>query len=178
MSPQGTLSSYTLITGPLPLSLQGESAISFISAYASRVDSMDLSGPYHNWYAPTCNFYNADGAIYKGGEAIWTWMQELFGRFEKVEHKQSKTWVLRDVSVGAEEKKGNLVMMDCVTTFWVKGELSGEGIEVPRLLSFVVGKAEGEMGTDGLQILEAKTWWDSGVLIKELGRRKGERGRK
>jgi hypothetical protein len=71
-------------------------------------------------------------------------------------------------------EKGDLVSMDCVTSFKVKG-LEGEAIRVPRMLSFVVGEAEEVgMGMGGLQILEAKVWWDSGVLVKEIGRRKKE----
>jgi hypothetical protein len=64
-------------------------------------------------------------------------------------------------------------MLDCITTFWLAGDLKGDGIEVPRMLSFLVGEAEVQgQGTDGLQILEAKAWWDSGVLGKEITKRK------
>lgn len=100
-------------------------------------------------------------------------MRGLFGSFSSVSHSVLKTWVLKNVDVGNEGARGDLVMMDCITAFKVKG-LGGDLIGVPRLLSFVVGEAEGGLGVDGLWILEAKVWWDSGVLEKEIERRKGE----
>lgn len=63
------------------------------------------------------------------------------------------------------------MMMDCITHFKVKG-MRGEAISVPRMLSFVVGNAEEGMGMDGLWILEAKVWWDGGVLEREILRRR------
>jgi hypothetical protein len=96
---------YTLHTGPLPTSLPSP-ALQFISLYVAKVESLDLSGPYHNWYSPTCVFYNADGTIYSGGEAIWSWMHQLFGSFEKVDHTLIKTWVLEGVEVGGRGKRG------------------------------------------------------------------------
>jgi hypothetical protein len=42
---------------------------------------------------------------------------------------------------------------------------------------FLVGKSEVEgQGTDGLQILGAKAWWDSGELARQLKARKEEQG--
>jgi hypothetical protein len=167
---------YTLHTGPLTGPLTSPS-LDFISLYAAQVDTLDLSGPYSTWYSHKSLFYNPDGTIHNGGSAIWTYMRGLFGPFEKVEHTILKTWVLQSVDVkegeGGESKKGDLVMMDCITSFWVKG-IKGGAIRVPRLLSFVVGEAEEGMGMDGLWILEAKVWWDSGVLGREIERRKAK----
>jgi hypothetical protein len=138
---------------------------------------VDLSGPFHDWYSPSAQFYNADGVKYHGGDAIWEWMRSLFGQFEKLQHEMKITRILPYVTEAESEngKTGELVMFDCVTTFWIGGQLKGEGISVPRMLSFLVGESEEDgQGTDGLQILEAKTWWDSTVLGREIARRKGE----
>jgi len=165
---------YTTYNGPLnPLSQ--DPILSFIAKYAAKVDSKDLSQSFDAWYAPSATFYNSDGLIYTGGHDIWTWMRTLFAQFEKVEHDILITRVLSSVNKTGPEggKCGDLVLLDCTTTFWLQGELAGDGIMVPRMLSFLVGEAEGDgMGTDGLQILEAKAWWDSGVLMKEMMMRK------
>lgn len=113
-------------------------------------------------------------------------MRALFNSFVSVSHDILRTWVLDDINIdvdveceamgakGIEEGrlKGDLVMMDCITAFKVKG-LQGDAIRVPRMLSFLVGQAEEDMGTGGLWILEAKVWWNSGVLGKEIENRKG-----
>jgi hypothetical protein len=168
-------SSYVSHIGPLDSSTRASPTLAFFEKYASQVDSMDLSAPFHAWYAPTAQFYNADGVVYDGGDAIWTWMHALFGQFEKVQHDIKIIRLLPSVSKDESktEKSGDLVLSDCVTTFWMKPPLNGDGITVPRMLSFLIGEAEVKgQGTDGLQILEAKAWWDSNVLVKEVLRRK------
>ncbi|KAH9204241.1 hypothetical protein DL95DRAFT_398706, partial [Leptodontidium sp. 2 PMI_412] len=32
--------------------------LAFIEKYAKQVDSGDLSGPFYDWYAPSCMFYD------------------------------------------------------------------------------------------------------------------------
>jgi hypothetical protein len=162
--------------GPLNSIANQSETLAFISKYAARVDSGDLSGPFHDWYAPSAQFYNADGVQKYGGAAIWDWMRALFGQFERIEHDMKITRILPYVSEKESEngKTGELVLFDCVTTFWISGPLAGDGVAIPRMLSFLVGEAEEDgQGTDGLQILEAKAWWDTGVLGKEIARRKG-----
>lgn len=67
-------------------------------------------------------------------------------------------------------------MVETETSFSVKDPLlAGDPIVVPRFLMFLVGKSEVEgQGTDGLQILEAKVWWDTNVLGRELAARKAK----
>jgi hypothetical protein len=163
--------------GPIDSQTYSSPTLTFIQQYVSKVDSLDLSGPFHAWYSPSAQFYNADGVRYHGGAAIWEWMQDLSGQFEKLRHDMNITRILPYVSEAESEngKTGELVLLDCVTTFWLAGKLKGEGITVPRMLSFLVGETEEDgQGTEGLQILEAKAWWDSGVLSKEIAVRKGD----
>lgn len=65
-------------------------------------------------------------------------------------------------------------MSETDTAFSVKDPLlTGDPIVVPRFLMFLVGKSEVDgQGTDGLQILEAKVWWDTDMLGRELAARK------
>ena len=143
------------------------SSIDFIRSYTGKIDSLDLSGPFSAWYAPSAVFYNGDGKIYDGGRAIWEWMHSLFGLFAKLEHLVKTTRVLGGVnSVGP---MCDLFVMETETHFWLKAPLDGEAIHVPRLLMFLVGPEEiqGE-GTDGLQIWEAKAYWDTAVLEREV----------
>ena len=49
-----------------------------------------------------------------------------------------------------------------------RAELEGEAVVVPCMLQFVVGKREFGLGTDGLQILQAKSWWGASKLKEEI----------
>ena len=46
------------------------SSLSFIRKYTNKVDSLDLSGSFSAWYAPSTIFYNGDGSVYDGGKKI------------------------------------------------------------------------------------------------------------
>jgi hypothetical protein len=144
--------------------------VSFIRKYCDKVDSLDLSGPFSAWYAPSAIFYNADGIVYDGGRQIWEWMNTLFSPFDRMEHLVKTTRVLGGLDVG--NRMCDLLILETETSFWLKKPLDGEAVRVPRLLTFLVGPAEtrGD-GTDGLQIWEAKAYWDSAGLQREVKRR-------
>ncbi|KAF2100679.1 hypothetical protein NA57DRAFT_54755 [Rhizodiscina lignyota] len=186
--------------GPLPTDPVSSRAlpasVSFMAKYIAKVDSGDLSCRYDEWYAPKAKFYNADGKVYNGGEEIWDWMRDLFGPFEKVQHNNKITRIVSDsplsTSIASSQvlangvngtsatapgnledtRTGDLFLFDTETTFWLKGVLAGEPIIVPRMLSFLVQEKHFGVGTDGLQIVEAKAWWDTNVLKEEVARRK------
>lgn len=144
------------------------SSLGFIRKYTNQVDSLDLSGSFSAWYAPSAVFYNGDGGVYEGGKNIWEWMRVLFSPFAKMEHLVKATRVLD----GLNSAGCDLLILEVETSFWLKKPLDGEAIRAPRLLMFRVGPVgtQGE-GTDGLQILEAKAYWDTAVLEKEIRRR-------
>jgi hypothetical protein len=147
------------------------SSLGFIRKYTKKVDSLDLSGSFSAWYAPSAIFYNGDGSVYDGGKKIWEWMHVLFSPFAKMDHLVKITRVLDGLN--SEGQKCDLLILETETSFWLKNPLDGEAIRAPRLLMFLVGPAttQGE-GTDGLQIWEAKAYWDTAVLEKEIRRRK------
>lgn len=155
-----------------PAELDQRRTLSFIQNYTRKVDSLDLSGPSSSWYAPSAVFYNGDGNIYNGGSTIWDWMHSLFHPFAKMEHCTRMTRILHNV----ENSAGNpcdLLILETETTFWLKKPIDGEGIRVPRLLMFLVGPAEVPgQGTDDMQIWEARAYWDTAVLEREVSRRK------
>ncbi|KAK4443371.1 hypothetical protein QBC34DRAFT_386340 [Podospora aff. communis PSN243] len=149
------------------------SALAFIEKYCDKVDSLDLSGNFHDYYAPSCKFYNTNGVVYDGGAKIWTWMRGLFGSFDLCAHEHNS---FRVVPATAEEwdpaAGAQWVFIDTTTLFQFKSE-NGEArevIKVPRFLMFLVGKSEVEgQGVQGLQILEARIWWDTGLLGAKKG---------
>lgn len=152
-------------------------ALCFIEKYSDKVDSLEIAGPFHHWYAQSCNFYNANGVVYRGGDNIWNWMKELFGQFIALHHEviSVRLFDATEMDLGAE-RAAQWVILEAQTAFTTKGQLSSYGpIVVPRLLMFLVGKSEVEgQGTDGLQILQAKVWWDSGELERQLKARSGK----
>ena len=121
------------------------------------------------------NFYNTNGILYHGGDEIWSWMKSLFGPFGAVHHNLKVVRLIKATPTeAAPERDACWVMSETDTAFSIKDPLlAGDPIVVPRLLMFLAGKSEVYgRGTNGLQILEAKVWWDSAVLERELAARK------
>lgn len=146
------------------------SSLGFIEKYTNQVDSLDLSGSFSAWYAPSAVFYNGDGRVYDGGKNIWEWMRVLFSPFAKMEHLVKAARVLDGLNSAGQ--LCDLLILEAETSFWLKNPLDGEAIRAPRLLMFLVGPAKAQAeGTDGLQIWEAKAYWDTAVLEKEIRRR-------
>lgn len=149
-------------------------ALRFLEVYTKKVDAIDITGPFHNWYAPSARFYNSNGTVYNGGQEIWSWIGGLFGPFVSVYHdnKIIRLFPASEMEA-ASDRDANWIMIDTETAFNMSGKLAGsDPIVVPRFLMFLVGKSEVEgQGTDGLQILEAKVWWDTAVVQQEFIRR-------
>jgi hypothetical protein len=147
----------------------------FLESYCSKVDAIDMTDPFYKWYAQSAKFYNANGIIYNSGEEIWSWMSGLFGQFAAVHHD---IHVIRLFSASSTEappdRAAQYITLETNTKFSLEEPIAAGGpIAIPRFLMFLVGKSElAGQGTDGLQILEARAWWDSGVLQQEITKRK------
>lgn len=170
--PSSTLSTYN---GSWNAETRAVPALAFIEQYARTVDSLNLTAVFSDWYAPSSIFYNSDGVIYRGGDEIWTWMKSLFGPFSALHHEVERIRAFDEEVVFKDAKiSATRIIVETKTAFTVKGLPGGTTpIVVPRLLQFLVGASEEEgQGTDGLQILEANVWWDSGSLQKQIQVRK------
>lgn len=145
-------------------------AFALFEKYDAVVKSCDFSGPYHDWFAPSAQFYNNTGATYHSGSEIWEWMKspELFGKYAKVVPTNRITTVI----LGGHEKGDRLIHQQDMVFYPREGKDSDVGITVRREIEFVSGLSEIEgQGTDGLQYYVGKTFWDTNVLTKELERR-------
>ena len=180
--------------GPWNTSSRSHPTLQFLEAYTAKIKSRDSSGHFHSWYAPSAVFYNGDGAVYRGGLAIWEWIAELFGPFEKLD-EDTETRVIRllerqvplqpagevqsarlDTSQAKSGQMGDLILFEHIMVFYPKSkELRGDGKGIPvrRMMEFVIGESEVEgQGTHGRQIWQGKVWWDTAVLGRELEKRK------
>ncbi|KAH7386465.1 hypothetical protein BKA64DRAFT_711690 [Cadophora sp. MPI-SDFR-AT-0126] len=146
-------------------------ALAFLEKYAKQVDSGDLSGPFYEFYAPSCTFYDTDGTIYQGGSEIWEWMRRLFGQFRSIKHELENVLFIASSphpALGPGDSRSDLILLEAVTHFGLGGE-KDESVAARRKLMFRVGKSEVEgQGTDGLQILEGRVWWDRSALLAKL----------
>lgn len=142
--------------------------------------------PYNTWYANSAIGYHTDGTLFPNSEAIRTEAIGFMKPFERIDMDVHvirlvpgmvvREKVQRDEENGEVEMTGDLVMLETTAIFFLKGITEdNDGIRVPRLINLLIGKAEelGE-GTDGLQIFEAKSWWDSWILVREMEKRKLE----
>lgn len=149
-------------------------ALAFFEKYDAMVIACDFSGPYHDWFAPSAQFFNNTGATYTSGSDIWEWMKSpaLFGTFEKLKPENRITTVI----LGGHEKGDRLIHQQDMV-FFPKGKdgVKEEGIMVRRQIEFISGPAEVEgQGTDGLQYFVGKTFWDTNVLREGLAKRGGK----
>lgn len=141
-------------------------ALLFFEKYDAMVQKCDFSGPYHNWFAPSAQFYANTGATYTSGSEIWEWMKSpaLFGTYAKLTPKNRISTVI----VGGYEKGDRLIHQQDMVFFPREGKMKDVGIPVRRTLEFVSGPSEVEgQGTDGLHYYVGKTFWDANVLTKE-----------
>lgn len=149
-------------------------ALAFVEKYALTVDALDLTAPFSDWYAPNSVFHNSDGITYRGGGEIWTWMKSLFSPFSALHHQVERIHAFdEETTFKGAAVSATRIILEAKTAFTVKGLPGDTPIVVPRLLQFLVGASEeDDQGTDGLQILEASVWWDSGSLQKQIQARK------
>ena len=99
-------------------------------------------------------------------------MKSLFAPFRHVRHNVKVTR-LYDSARGeaAPQKAAIWVTLKTQTKWTTKVETStvGPTVIIPRVLMFLVGKSDVDgQGIEGMQILEAKIWWASGVLQKAV----------
>jgi hypothetical protein len=140
-------------------------ALKFFEKYDAVVKRCDFSGPYHDWFAPSAQFYVNTGTTYHNGSDIWEWMKSpaLFGAYEKVIPENRISTVI----LGGHEKGDRLIHQQDMVFFPKDGVGKGKGIAVRRTIEFVSGPSETQgQGVDGLQYYVGKTFWDTGVLAK------------
>ena len=145
-------------------------ALNYFEKYDAVVKNCDFSGPFHDWFASSAQFYDNTGVTYHSGSEIWEWMKSpaLFGTYEKVIPENRITTVI----IGGHEKGDRLIHQQDMVFFPREGKMKEVGIPVRRTIEFVSGPAEVEgQGVDGLQYYVGKTFWDTNVLTKELARR-------
>lgn len=145
-------------------------ALMFFEKYDNVVLSCDFSGPFQDWFAPSAQFYFNNGTTLYSGAEIWEVMRSaaLFGTYEKLVAKDRITIVI----IGGHEKGDRLIHQQEMIFYPRMGKLKEVGIPVRRTLEFVSGLSEVKgQGTDGRQFYVGKTFWDTGVLEKELARR-------
>lgn len=159
----------------------------FYARYADRVARLELNTPFTDWFADGAIFYNTSGLTIRGGHNIWQWMKgPHFGKFDRVPFQHIVTRVfplledfaLADGTVISAEQKGFFRVMDEQVANFIprgrssyqvcripltdshKGATASDGIRVCRNLQWIIGP-----GAEHLLIWEARTWWDTALLL-------------
>lgn len=188
-----TLTTVLLLThtGPFNAQSRENPTLAFYEKYVEDIKNINLSTMYPDWYALECTFYNSDGTFYRGGPAIKTWIEGLFGSLSHIGINHHAHRVLpyeaspavgdegvgdpQDITNQASKRKCTRLLTEHDMVFYLKGNLSGPGISVRRTMSWVLGPAQVEgQGTDGLQWYEGRVWWDTNVLTKEIAKRQAK----
>lgn len=114
-------------------------------------------------------FHDNKGDAHLGGSAIWDKMQRLFAPFSQIYHE------VVEVRVVPSPDGRDVVYGEFLTHFWLKGD--NDEVVAPRFFVWTVGEAVDSAGTEGLQFLETRLFWDTGILgrhVTEKNRRAKE----
>ena len=132
--------------------------LSLYEKYTNDIQNINLSTMYPDWYALDSTFYNGNGTFYRGGPAIRTWIEGLFGPFSHIgiDHHSHRVFpyesspAIGDEGVGdpqdvqnqaACKGKCSRLLTEHDMIFYLKGNLSGPGIPVRRAMSWILGPA-------------------------------------
>jgi hypothetical protein len=143
--------------GPWDAHSRQSRVLRFIEKYVLKVDSLDLaSTPSTTFYSPLAILHDNKGDAHLGGSAIWQGIQRLFAPFSRTFHEVVEIRVVP----GADGRE--VVYGEFLTHFWLKGD--SEDIVAPRFFVWTIGEAVDYAGTEGLQFVEARLFWDTGIL--------------
>lgn len=188
LSDAHTLAPLYTHTGAFTAETRRNPTLAFYEKYVTNIENINLTTMYPDWYALNCTFYNGDGTFYRGGPAIKTWIEGLFGPFEHIgiNHHSHRVIPYESSPIVGDEGAGDAqdavneacgdkcsqLLTEHDMIFYLKGNISGPGIPVRRMMTWVLGPAQVEgQGTDGLQWYDGKVWWDVSVLTDEITKR-------
>ncbi|RDW77526.1 hypothetical protein BP6252_05579 [Coleophoma cylindrospora] len=153
-------------------------ALRFMEHYVSRIDSADYKCSYLPYYHPQAVFHDTTGVDYVGGPAIWEWISGLFGPMSKIEMETVETLVI------SKPNGTHVLYMELMSHFWLKSRAGLPPIDIPRSMVFTLGPAAGEhgeeadqekgIGFEGLQIVDARLYYDRSLLLPHLVKSKQE----
>jgi hypothetical protein len=131
------------------------------------MDSLDLtSTPSTTFYSPLAMFHDNKGDVHLGGSAIWEKTKRLFSPFSRIYHE------VVEIRVVPSPEGRDVVYGEFLTHFWLKGD--NAEIVAPRFFVWTIGEAVDGAGTEGLQFVEVRLFWDTGILgryVTEKNRR-------
>jgi hypothetical protein len=165
-------------SGPYSPQTRLSPRLRFLEEYASKVEAAPTtplsSIPSTRYYLPTATFYNTNGVIYQGADAIWTWMTGLFAPLEYIHHDYISFLEFERNVAGTEtgeSKKQWVIYNEGIRCLRMKGwESEGrEELRIPIFMMFVLEEAAEEgVGTNGLGFKEVSIWWDEKVLMDAI----------
>ena len=154
--------------GPWDSHSRQSQALRFIEKHTLLIDSLNLtSTPSTTFYSPLAMLHDNKGDAHLGGSAIWTRMQRLFAPFSRIYHEVVELRVVPSPGDGRD-----VVYGEFLTHFWLRGD--NDEVVAPRFFVWTLGEAVDGAGTEGLQFLETRSFWDTGIL----GRHVTERNRR
>lgn len=150
--------------GPWDVHSRQSRALRFIEKYITTVDSLDLtSTPSSTFYSPLAMLRDNKGDAHLGGAAIWNKVQRLFAPFSCIYHE------VVELRVVAGLDGRDVVYGEFLTHFCLRGD--EEEVVAPRFFVWKLAEAVDGAGTEGLQLVEARIFWDTGILGRHVTKR-------
>lgn len=148
-------------TGTPPASAAREiPAIRFYSAYSEAFANHFDTTPSDKFYAASCKMHLTDGSLRTDGAEMWKFFGSLYSAFPKVTRDLLSFIVVSDDDAGTHQ-----IHTQFVTSLHL--DASGQRkIDVPQAFVYTLGKADEGKGTEGLQFVELRNYYDRSLIDK------------
>ncbi|KAJ5126431.1 hypothetical protein N7448_005733 [Penicillium atrosanguineum] len=136
----------------------------FFKNYVETVDANGFnSGSGTRFYAKDAIFHNQNNAQYNGGDEMWAFMKQLFGRFRKMKHDFINVFEIEN-----DDGTMQLISQNVRNIWMLDNETDQPSVSIPMSWICRIGPAD-EMGTaNGLQYKEVWLYWDTALLAPFL----------
>lgn len=136
----------------------------FFKHYVDTVDANGFnSGSGTLFYAKDAIFHNQNNAQYNGGDEMWAFMKELFGRFRRMRHDFINVFEIEN-----DDGTTQLISQNVRNIWMPDNETDHPSVSIPISWICRIGPAD-ETGTvNGLQYKEVWLYWDTALLASFL----------
>ncbi|KAB8236522.1 hypothetical protein BDV23DRAFT_168779 [Aspergillus alliaceus] len=136
----------------------------FFKNYVDTVDANGFNyGSGTKFYAKDATFHNQNNAQYNGGDEMWAWMKQLFGKFRQMRHDFINVYEITN------DDGTTTILSQNVRHIWMPDNTTDSpSVSIP--LSWICRIGPADMGgtLNGLQYKEVWLYWDTALLTPFL----------
>lgn len=132
--------------------------MAYLARYLKDFNSDFESIKSERYYSKHCVMVLPDGTLSTGYEAMWNFFNHIYSGYLKVTRDVHSLILVLD-----DEEGTGRIYSQLDTRLYYKPD---QCIVVPQSFVYTVGKAEEGVGTDGLQFIDLKCYYDMSLIEK------------